>query len=150
VSSARGTKSDRIRLNNKAEFTVLGEEEMKTLKILFFLFLVLLFLPAWLPDVQAETPPPVYPTPQNAPIFPPTAAWEAQKALSKSLGIGVERTTITMIANARWSDGCLGLASANELCSQNVVTGYRVVLRANGRLYEYHTDSTGSLLRAAW
>ena len=123
---------------------------MKMLKIMFFLFLVILFLPAWLPDVQAETPAPVYPTPRTAPIFPPTAAFEAQKALAQSLGVGVERTTITMIANAQWPDGCLGLASPNEMCSQGVVNGYRVVLRADGRLYEYHTDAAGLVLRAAW
>ncbi|HMN62019.1 MAG TPA: hypothetical protein PJ988_16740, partial [Anaerolinea sp.] len=91
-----------------------------------------------------------YPTPRAAPIFPPTAAFEAQKALSQSLGVGVERTTITMIANAQWPDGCLGLASLNEMCSQGVINGYRVVLRANGRLYEYHTDAAGKVLRAAW
>ncbi len=121
---------------------------MKTLKILFFLFLVLLFLPAWLPDVQAETPSPVVSTPGPISIFPPTAALEAQKALAQNLGIEVERTTITMIANSQWPDSCLGLAYPNEICAQGVVVGYRVVMRANGHVYEYHTDASGKMLRA--
>lgn len=128
---------------------MLGEEKMKTLKILFFFFLVLLFLPAFLPDVQAETPSPVHPAPQDAPIFPPSAAFQAQKALAQTLGIGVERTTITLIATAQWPDACLGLASPNEMCAQGVVNGYRVVLRANGQLFEYHTDASGKVLRVS-
>jgi hypothetical protein len=124
-----------------------GEDEMETLKILFLMLILLLFLPACLPNVQAETPSPVFPTPQAAPSFPPAAAFEAQKALTSSLGIRMEQATITMIANAQWPDGCLGLASPNETCPQGVVRGYRVVLRANGEVFEYHTDSTGLILR---
>ena len=121
---------------------------MKTLKILFFILIILLFLPAYLPNIQAESPTPVYPIPHDAPVFPPAAAYEAQKALASSLGIGIERVTITMIASAQWPDGCLGLALPNEICSQGVIHGYRVVFRVNGQLFEYHTDSTGSLLRS--
>jgi hypothetical protein len=120
---------------------------MKTLKVMFFLFLVLLFIPAWLPDVQAETPSPAVPTPHGSPIFPPTAALESQKALAQMLGVGVESVTITMIANSQWPDSCLGLASPNEMCAQGAINGYRVVMRANGRVYEYHTDASGSMLR---
>ena len=48
-----------------------------------------------------------------------------------------------------WSDACLGVRRANELCAQVVTPGFRVLLVANGLLYEFHTDFDGHNVRLA-
>ena len=41
-------------------------------------------------------------------------------------------------------NSCLGVSSPDAMCAQVITPGYRVVLEANGRQYEYHTNETGS------
>ena len=47
-----------------------------------------------------------------------------------------------------WSDGCLGLAGADERCTQSIISGFKVELLANGKSYFYRTDKTGAVVRA--
>jgi hypothetical protein len=39
-----------------------------------------------------------------------------------------------------WPDGCLGVAKPNQMCTQVIVPGYRVMLEVNGTQYEVRTD----------
>ena len=43
-------------------------------------------------------------------------------------------------AAVNWQDDCLGSKSANRICNQGVVPGFRFILVANGKQYEYHTN----------
>ncbi len=47
-----------------------------------------------------------------------------------------------------WSDSCLELAQASELCAQRVTPGYRVVLQGPTQVRVYHTNRTGSQIRS--
>lgn len=48
-----------------------------------------------------------------------------------------------------WPDTCLGVPRSNELCAQVVTSGFRVLLVANGLIYEFHTDFDGHNVRLA-
>ncbi len=46
-----------------------------------------------------------------------------------------------------WSDGCLGLGKPDELCTQAITPGYRVVVTDGLRNWTYRTDQTGNTVR---
>lgn len=47
------------------------------------------------------------------------------------------------------NDGCLGLATASEFCTQALVDGWALWLRGPDALYRLHTDAAGSVIRSA-
>ncbi|KJH70732.1 hypothetical protein [Aliterella atlantica] len=67
--------------------------------------------------------------------------------LSKRTGIAPGRLQVTQSSRQTWSDGCLGLARPDEICTQALVDGWRVVVSNNRRTWVYRTDSTGRVLR---
>lgn len=88
------------------------------------------------------------PTPNDAPILPPKAALAAQQLLAEQLNLPVEDVTIALIEETEWSDSCLGLGGPAESCLQAITPGYRVVLNAGGKDYEFRTDREGDAVRA--
>ncbi|MDX9953163.1 MAG: hypothetical protein RBT75_03670 [Anaerolineae bacterium] len=78
--------------------------------------------------------------------FPP-AAEGARFVLGQVLG--VSDVTIVSAEAASWSDACLDLAAADEVCAQEVTPGYIVTLAAGQARYVYHVDETGGNVRLA-
>ncbi len=76
---------------------------------------------------------------------PATAA--AQAALAARLGIAADQVKIVSVESVEWPDACLGAAGEGEICAQVITPGYRIVLEANGRQYEVHTDESGKTVR---
>ncbi len=130
---------------------------MNVLKALFMLFILLLFLASCLPTTQAALPveSPNQPAgaaalpPQDAPLLPPPAALKAAQAMAGQLGLPAGQVTITLIEEAEWPDGCLGLGGPAESCLQEVVPGYRVLVKAGDVHKEYRTDREGAVVREA-
>lgn len=58
---------------------------------------------------------------------------------------------IVSVEEETWPDGCLGLSQPDELCTQEIVLGWRVTVEANlpGGLIQsiYRTDETGDRIR---
>ncbi len=81
--------------------------------------------------------------------FIPGAALAAQQVLAAQLGLFPEEIKIIAVEKNDWPDACLGVAVAGQMCAQVITPGFRVVLEANGKRYEYHTDTTGSAVRLA-
>lgn len=81
--------------------------------------------------------------------FIPGAALAAQQVLAAQLGVLPEEVKIIKAEKVDWSDACLGISSAGQMCAQVITPGFRVILEANGKRYEYHTDTTGSAVRLA-
>ena len=46
----------------------------------------------------------------------------------------------------QWSDGCLGLGKPDEICTQALVSGWRVVVTDGSRDWTYRTDDTGNAI----
>lgn len=48
-----------------------------------------------------------------------------------------------------WNNGCLGLSQPDEICTQALVPGWKVVVSDGKQKWIYHTNSNGRLLRIA-
>ena len=46
-----------------------------------------------------------------------------------------------------WTDGCLGLAEPDELCTQVITPGWQVVVTDGRRNWIYRTDESGDLVK---
>jgi hypothetical protein len=65
----------------------------------------------------------------------------AQRALAQELGIDVATIKLTQIEQVEWRDSSLGCPKPGMNYLQVITPGYRIVLEAQGRSYEYHTDT---------
>lgn len=84
------------------------------------------------------TPPPPSASPQAS---LPRAVEVVQVDLAAHLGVPVATIEVVQVEEVVWPDTCLGLP-APELCAPGETPGYRVVLRALGQEYRYHTDES--------
>jgi hypothetical protein len=66
----------------------------------------------------------------------------ATEDLAGRLG-SADGITLNGAGFVEWPDACLGVSQPDVACAEVITPGYRVLLEANGLLYEYHTD-TGS------
>lgn len=69
------------------------------------------------------------------------------QAASKRLKRPTFQLTIIEAQPRTWSDGCLGLGGANELCLQALVEGWLVKVGAGEQTLVYHTNEDGSVIR---
>ena len=81
----------------------------------------------------------------GANLAPVIAAREALAALT---GRTVEEIEVVSVTSMQWSDACLGLPEADEICAQVFTSGYEVVLRLDGDVAIYRTDQ-GTNVRLA-
>ena len=64
-------------------------------------------------------------------------------ALAATLSLPAEQIKLVSAEAMEWRDGCLGVQKIGVMCTQAVVPGFKIVLQANGALYEYHTNKDG-------
>ena len=88
-----------------------------------------------------------------APITPDTAAEAAvqavRAAVAKALGLPEYRVSVVSVEAVEWTDSCLGIARIDASCLQALTPGYRIIVEANGQLFEYHTNADGSAVAVA-
>ncbi len=90
------------------------------------------------------TPPVQTPDPQTS-----GAVDAAKQDLAKLLGIDVSKITLVSMEAVEWPDSCLGVVQQDVFCAQVITPGYRIILKAEGQSYEYHTNQNGSSLLLA-
>jgi hypothetical protein len=99
---------------------------------------------------------PVVDTPTGMPVSTPTGGSTApqppvvaliQQHLSSTLNIAADQIKIVSVEPVDWPDSCLGVQKPDEMCAQMVTAGYKIVLAAGGKKYEYHTNQDGSEIR---
>jgi uncharacterized protein YggE len=78
---------------------------------------------------------------------PPLAALVAQDSLATRLGTGVEEVEILSYEQVEWPNTCLGLLRPGEACAEVLTPGWRIILEAEGRQYEAHTDLLAEAIR---
>lgn len=66
---------------------------------------------------------------------------------SKDLDVTKDQIGIMSITPQEWSDGCLGLGSAEEMCIMIITPGYEVILKAEGTMAVYRSDQTGLIVK---
>ena len=61
----------------------------------------------------------------------------------------VEESQVQVVSyeQEQWPDSCLGLADPGENCLQVITPGWSILLDADGKRYEIHTDEKGTRLR---
>ncbi|MBE0696094.1 MAG: hypothetical protein IH586_04145 [Anaerolineaceae bacterium] len=69
------------------------------------------------------------------------------KTLGGRLGISLEEIKVLSVEEVQWPDGCLGAGKPDEMCTQAIVDGYRIILQVTGQNYEFHTNLDGKQVR---
>jgi hypothetical protein len=82
-------------------------------------------------------------------VLVPGAVLHAREALEAEFGFSPDEVQFVSMEEVEWSDACLGVADKGEMCAQVITPGFLIRMQAGGRLYELHTNPTGSLVRIA-
>jgi hypothetical protein len=70
---------------------------------------------------------------------------QAKEDLAQRLNIPIEDIDLLMVEQVVWRDSSLGCPQPGIMYAQVITPGFRVILDAAGKQYEYHTD-TGRLV----
>ncbi|HET9589361.1 MAG TPA: META domain-containing protein [Anaerolineales bacterium] len=124
------------------------EKKITSLGISLFVVLIAACAPFG-PGVPVTGETSVPGTPPASPDLPPKAVLDAQEWLATQLSTARENVQIIEVEQAEWTDSCLGLGRANEICAQVITPGWRVVFEVGGQRYELRTDETASTIRLA-
>lgn len=99
------------------------------------------------PTYTSPLPTPTKPVPPESPLPTPPANPAAAAALAHlvtEMGLSPQDVTILSIEEMQWRDGSLGCPKPGMMYIQVIIPGYRIVLEANGEIYDVHTDQTGN------
>ncbi len=81
--------------------------------------------------------------------LPPPVANAVLRDLARRERISTKELKITDYSQQTWRNGCLELPQPDELCTQALVPGWRVVVSNGKRNWVYHTNNNGRSLRLA-
>jgi hypothetical protein len=81
----------------------------------------------------------------NLPV--PKPVNEVKKIVAERQNINTDQVVVMQVEEQEWSDGCLGLATEGEMCTQAIIPGYRITAEAEGENYIFRTDQEGSSIR---
>jgi hypothetical protein len=123
---------------------------MRKVILIFVLFIVLITACAPEPAPTEEaSDSEEQPTPTEMPVDLTPAQLASIEALSENLNITTDEIRLVSTEAVDWPDGCLGVAEEGLACTQVITPGFRIVLDANGREVEYHTNEDGTQVRPA-
>jgi len=71
----------------------------------------------------------------------------ARQDLAQRLNMPVKTLRLASAQAKTWQDGCLGLATHEEVCIQVLVPGWRLEFTDGQTTWVYRTNQTGTLLR---
>lgn len=118
------------------------------------LLLASVFSASGLPALAGEYPVvnPARPTPpatviSNSAKIPPEIVATLRQDLSQRTGIPTNQLKFVEVSSQTWTDGCFGLARSDEMCTQAMVNGWRVVFAHGNRRWVYRTNGSGSAFR---
>ncbi|MEB3179958.1 MAG: hypothetical protein VKL59_13105 [Nostocaceae cyanobacterium] len=69
------------------------------------------------------------------------------QAASRRLRLPINQVSIIQAEPRSWRNGCLELEHPGEMCTMNIVPGWRVVVGARDTSLIYHTNESGSQVR---
>jgi len=67
--------------------------------------------------------------------------------LSRREGISTKKLEVIESSQQTWRNGCLELTQPDELCTEALVPGWRVVVSDSQKKWVYHTNQTGSVVK---
>ncbi len=78
---------------------------------------------------------------ESIPLYPQVVDL-AKKDLAQRLNISVEQIKFVRQEKVDWNDTGLGYPEEGMFYAQVITPGFRIILKAENRLYEYHSDYT--------
>jgi hypothetical protein len=121
-------------------------------RVLFVLAILALAMTACGPVIPATEEPSATleePTPTHIPVDLTPAQRAALAALADQLGLTADKIKLVSTEAITWPDGCLGIVRMGVLCTQAEVPGFKIILGASGKKYEFHTNRDGSTVLLA-
>jgi hypothetical protein len=90
--------------------------------------------------------------PSTGQTAPPSEAGKgmgqlAQEALARDLGKNAADVTVVAVEETTWSDSSLGCPKPGQNYLQVITPGYKITLEAQGKRYEYHSDTNRRVVR---
>lgn len=79
--------------------------------------------------------------------LPAQVANAVRRDASSRTGIALGKLKITESKQETWPNGCLGLAEPDQICTQALVEGWRVVVSDGQKTWVYRTDGAGKVVR---
>ncbi|MBW4528203.1 MAG: hypothetical protein KME18_23970 [Phormidium tanganyikae FI6-MK23] len=79
--------------------------------------------------------------------YPKSLSWRVRRDLARRINIPANNLRVTEAQRQTWKDGCLELAASDEMCTQQLVEGWRIVVAHGRQNWVYHTDAQGRSLR---
>jgi hypothetical protein len=92
------------------------------------------------PTEQADSSQPPVSTPT---LVRADLTWEQSllvSQLSEKTGVSTDEIEVAVTEAVTWPDRCMGVVRMGVMCAQGEVPGFRFVLIANDKEYEYHTN----------
>jgi len=104
--------------------------------------------PAVTPTAAPTSVPTGAPTvePTHIPVDIPPVQRKAIDAAIAALGLPADQVKLVSIEPVDWPDGCLGVVHLGMMCIKGPVPGFRIVLEAAGKQYEFHTNLDASVV----
>lgn len=93
--------------------------------------------------------PPVHPSLPNGTSDLTPAQQAAISSLSSTLNLPADQISVVSTDAVTWPNGCMGIQRIGVMCTMNQVPGFKIVLEANGKQYEFHTNQDGSVIAPA-
>ena len=87
------------------------------------------------------------PTQITADLTPAEQA--AISTLAENIGIEPDQIKLVSSEAVDWPDSCLGIVREGIACAQVITPGFRVILEADGKQVEYHTNQDATVIRPA-
>ncbi|MBD2122822.1 hypothetical protein [Trichocoleus sp. FACHB-262] len=79
--------------------------------------------------------------------LPQAIAASVTQAAAQQLGIAATQVQIAKFAKQTWSNGCLGLATSGEFCTQAETPGWQVTVAGRSQQLVYRTNESGSVIK---
>jgi hypothetical protein len=121
-------------------------------RVLFVLAILIMVVTACAPEAAATeeaTSVDEQPTPTHIPVDLTPAQRAAINALMEQLSLSADKIKLASIEAVTWPNGCLGIVRMGAMCTENEVPGFKIVLEADGKTYEFHTNQDGSIVMLA-
>lgn len=80
----------------------------------------------------------------NSNTLPPAVSEAVTRDAAQLLGLSADKLQIIDAQRQTWPNGCLGLNFPDRGCTEALVQGWRVTLRAGDRQLVYRTDDSGN------
>lgn len=95
--------------------------------------------------LPTSAPPPInIPSATRVPVALTSAQQAAITSLSSTLNLTADQIKVISTQAVIWPNGCMGVQRIGVMCTNQQVSGFVILLDANGEQYELHTNRDGT------